>query len=176
MINSLKVTLNVTLGFVPLIFLWSISNKLGLILGLASILILFAKNIINKNIGIMSSVLLAYFTIYNILYFYFDMDFIIQYRYLTSYVVLALMGFVSIRIGKPYTMYEAKSGYREGFGESPLFIEVNVLITKIWATIYLINAIIELMGHNTITIIVMNILVALGVTLSIIIPGLLPEA
>ena len=124
----------------------------------------------------MSVVLLAYFAISNILFFYFKMDVVIQYRYLTSYIVLALMGFISIGLERPYTMYEAKSGYREDFGESPLFIEVNSLITKIWATIYLVNAIIELLGHNTSTVIIMNILVAVGVALSIIIPGLLPEA
>lgn len=176
MANSLKACFNVTFGFVPLIFLWSISNKLGIILGLVSILILFIRNLINKNIGIMATVLLIYFAISNILYFYFKIDIVIQYRYLTSYIVLALMGFISTRLGRPYTMYEAKSGYREDFGESPLFIEVNSLITKIWATIYLVNAIIELLGHNTTTIIIMNILVIVGVALSIIIPGLLPEA
>ncbi|BAH05518.1 hypothetical protein [Clostridium kluyveri] len=176
MVNSLKASLNVTLGFVPLILLWSISNKLGLILGLVSIVILFIKNVINKNIGIMSCVLLVYFITSNILYFYFQMNFIVEYRYLTSYITLGLMGFISIMIKKPYTMYEAKSGYKKGFGESPLFIEVNILITKIWTTIYLVNAIIELTTHNTITIIVINILIVLGIALSIIIPGLLPEA
>ncbi|MBI6875577.1 hypothetical protein [Clostridium aciditolerans] len=176
MSNSLKACLNVTFGFVPLIFLWSISNKIGIVLGLISILILFIKNVINKNMGIISVVLLVYFVISNILYFYFKMDSVIQYRYLTSYIVLALMGFISTRLGKPYTMYEAKSGYREDFGESPLFIEVNSIITKIWATIYLVNAIIELLGHNTTTVIIMNILVIVGVALSTIIPGLLPEA
>ena len=68
MVNSLKASLNVTLGFVPLIFLWSISNKLGLILGLGSIVILFIKNVINKNMGIMSCVLLVYFITSNILW------------------------------------------------------------------------------------------------------------
>ncbi|WML37293.1 hypothetical protein [Clostridium sp. OS1-26] len=176
MVSSLKACFNVTFGFIPLIFLWSISNKWGIVLGLVSISILFIRNLMNKNIGIMSVVLLAYFAISNVLYFYFKIDVVIQYRYLTSYVVLALMGFISTRLGKPYTMYEAKSGYGEDFGESPLFIEVNSLITKIWATIYLVNAIIELLGHNTNTVIVMNILVSVGVALSIIIPGLLPEA
>lgn len=176
MVSSLKACFNVTFGFVPLIFLWSISNKLGIVLGLVSISILFIKNVINKNIGIMPIILLVYFVISNILYFYFKMDSVIQYRYLTSYIVLALMGFVSTMVGRPYTMYEAKSGYRDDFGESPLFIEVNNLITKIWATIYLVNAIIELLGHNTNTVIIMNILVVIGMALSIIIPGLLPEA
>ncbi|APM37863.1 hypothetical protein [Clostridium kluyveri] len=176
MINSLKASLNVTLGFLPLILLWSMSSKLGLILGLGSIAILFIKNVMNKNMGIMSCVLLVYFITSNILYFYFQMDFVVGYKYLTSYITLGLMGLISIIISKPYTMYEAKSGYKKGFGKSPLFIEVNILITKIWTTIYLINAIIELTGHNTITIIIINMLIILGIALSIIIPGLLPEA
>jgi Na+-transporting NADH:ubiquinone oxidoreductase subunit NqrB len=137
--------------------------------------VLLIKDIINKNIGIMSRVLLVYFTISNIFYFYLKMDSVIQYKYLTSYVVLALTGFISIRLGRPYTMYEARSGYSKEFGKSSLFIEVNVVITKIWATIYLINAIIELAGHNIMTIIIMNGLVIIGIILSIIIPGALPE-
>ncbi len=175
MLNSLKASLNVTLGFVPLIFLWSISNKMGLILGLISILIVFTKNIINKNIGIMSCVLLVYFVISNILYFYFKIDFVFQNRNLISYIILSLLGFVSVILGKPYTMYEAKSGYKEGFGDSPLFIEVNILITKIWAVIYLINFFLELTGDNINTVIIANILIALGMVASVMIPAAFPE-
>ena len=43
------------------------------------------------------------------------------------------------------------------------------------ATIYLINAIIELAGHNIMTVIIMNILVMIGIILSIMIPGAFPE-
>jgi Na+-transporting NADH:ubiquinone oxidoreductase subunit NqrB len=98
-----------------------------------------------------------------------------EYKYLTSYIVLALTGFISIMLGRPYTMYDARRGYEKEFGKSPLFIEVNIVITKIWAIIYLINAIIELSGHNIVTITIMNGLVILGIILSIIIPGALPE-
>ena len=175
MSSNLKAFLNVNLSFLPLILFWSISNKLGLVLGLVFVLMIFIKEIINKNIGIMSRVLLVYFTISNIVYFHLKMDSVIEYKYLTSYVVLALMGFISIMIGKPYTMYEARSGYSKDFGNSPLFIEVNAVITKIWATIYLINAIIELTGHNIMNVIIMNILVIIGIILSIMIPGAFPE-
>ena len=78
-------------------------------------------------------------------------------------------------LGKPYTMYDARRGYEKEFGKSTLFIEVNIVITKIWAVIYSINAIIELSGHNIMTITIMNGLVILGIMLSIIIPGVLPE-
>lgn len=173
--NSLKATLNVTLSFFPLMLLWSISSKMGLILGLVSILILFIRNIINKNVGIMSYVLLFYFVISNILYFYFNIDFVLENKNLISYILLSLMGFASIMLKKPYTMYEARSGYGEEFGKSPLFIEVNILITKIWAIIYLVNFFLELTGHNINTVIIANILVILGITASIMIPTAFPE-
>lgn len=175
MSSNLKAFVNVTLSFLPLMFLWSIPGKFGLVLGLASTLILFIRNMINRNIGIMPCVLLAYFIVINLFYFYFKMDSVIHYKYLSSYIVLALTGFISIMAGKPYTMYDAKSGYREGFGKSPLFIDVNIVITKMWASIYLINAVIELIGHNTATIVIMNILVAIGILLSIMIPAALPK-
>lgn len=175
MSNNLKAFLNVTLGFLPLIILWSIPSKLGLVLGLVSALMLLLKERTNKNIGIMPSVLLVYFTIFNIFYFGFKMESAIQYKYLTSYIVLALTGFISIILGRPYTMYGARSGYSKEFGKSPLFIEVNIVITKIWVIIYLMNAIIELMGHNIVTVIIMNILVIIGMILSIMIPRAFPE-
>ncbi|WP_333886709.1 hypothetical protein [Clostridium sp.] len=175
MFISLKTSLNVMFGFIPLILFWSIPNELGLILGLLSALIIFIKNILNKNVGIMCCVLLAYFTISNILYFYFKIHFTQNHRYLISYIILALMGFISIIISKPYTMYEAKNSYKKGFEKSPLFIEVNILITKIWSIIYLFNAIMELTAHNAITVLIINILIILGIVLSITIPGMFPE-
>lgn len=171
--SSLKAFLNVTLSFLPLMLFWSISSNLCLILGFASILMLFIRDIINKNIGIMSIVLLVYFTISNILYFYLGINSVMEYKYLTSYTVLALTGFISIMMGRPYTMYDARRGYEKEFGKSSLFIEVNIVITKIWAVIYLINAIIELSGHNIMTVIIMNGLVILGIMLSTIIPGVI---
>lgn len=56
--SSLKAFLNVTLGFLPLMFLWSISSNLCLVLGLASILMLFIREVINKNIGIILSIII----------------------------------------------------------------------------------------------------------------------
>ncbi|OOM78643.1 hypothetical protein [Clostridium sp. BL-8] len=173
--SNLKAFFNVNLSFVPLIFLWSISSQFGIALGFISVIVLLIKEVINKNVGIMSRVLFVYFIIFNICYFCFKIDSVIQYKYLTSYIVLALMGFISIMFGKPYTMYEARSGYDKEFGKSSLFIEVNVVITKIWAVIYLINAIIELAGHNVITIIIMNGLVIIGIILSVVIPSAFPE-
>lgn len=173
--SSIKAFINVNLSFLPLILLWSIPNKMGIVLGFVSVLFIFIKEIINKNIGIMSRVLLAYFIISNIFYFIFHIEVIIQYKYLSSYLVLALMGFISILLKKPYTMYEARSGYDKEFWNSPLFIEVNIVITKIWATIYLINGIIELVGHSIITVLIMNGLVVVGIILSIMIPTALPE-
>ena len=52
---------------------------------------------------------------------------------------------------------------------------INILITKIWATIYLINVIIELTGHSVIKVAIMNAFVVIGTVLSIMIPGLMPE-
>lgn len=176
MSNNLKAFFNVSIGFLPLIFLWSISNEMGIILGLVSTVGLIIKEVITKNKGIISRVLLVYFVIISIVYFYLKIDSVIQYETLVSYIVLALTGFISVILGKPYTMYEARSGYNADFGDSPLFIEVNILITKIWAVIYSINAIIEIAGHNVMSVIFMNVMVIIGIILSITIPGALPEA
>ena len=117
-----------------LIRLWTVSkySHSEMIIGTSRYASIPNKGVckINKNIGIMSRVLLAYFTISNIFYFYLNIDSILQYKYLSSYIVLALTGFISCSFGKPYTMYEARSVYGKEFWNSSLFIEVNILITK----------------------------------------------
>jgi hypothetical protein len=173
--SEVKAFLSVFTGFVPLILLWSIPNHYALVLGTAMILILLAKSIIMKNIGILTIVLTIFFLTSSVLYFYCHLSVVLDHKALISYILLALTGFITAAIGKPYTMYDARVGYPKSFWGSPLFIEVNVLITRIWAVIYLINTVIMLLlGNSILALVLSNSIIAVGIISSIAIPKLMP--
>ncbi len=125
----------------------------------------------------MTIVLTAYFLVSDMLYFYYNLPAILEQKALFSYVLLFLTGFVTAALRKPYTMYDARAAYDKSFKDSPLFIEVNILITRIWASIYLINSLLVLTaGYGALAIVLSNTLVAVGIVCSILIPNLMPES
>jgi hypothetical protein len=79
-------------------------------------------------------------------------------------------------LGKPYTMYEARSGYSKEFGRTPLFVKINIVITKMWVVIYSINVIMKLVVESSVNIMIMSIVIELGILPLIIISGAFPEA
>lgn len=163
-----------TLTFVPLILHWNMNNEYSLILPLGVSLVLLAKNLIKKDYGVMAITLSGYFIIVNILYFKFGVDIVLQKKMVISYVVLSIMAFISIKLYKPFTMDGAKGAYEKGFGQSPLFIEVNILISKIWGVTFLISGI-ALLSENFIVGIINNVCMFIAILLSTAIPKLLPE-
>jgi hypothetical protein len=111
------------------------------------------------------------------LYFYYHIPAVLEYKSLISYALLSLAGFVTAAFRKPYTMYNARAAYDEGFGESSLFVEVNILITRIWAGIYLLNTLLfTFVVNRPVAIIAANALVVMGIVCSIIIPDAMPES
>ena len=175
--SEVKAFLSVFTGFVPLILLWSIPNHYALVLGTAMILVLLTKDFIKKNTGILRIVLTVFFLTSSVLYFYCNLSIVLDHKTLSSFILLALTGFITDAIGKPYTMYDARAGYHKSFWGSPLFIEVNILITRIWAVIYLINTVIMLsFGNGVLALILSNAIIAVGIISSMAIPQLMPGA
>jgi hypothetical protein len=173
--SEIKAFLSVFTGFVPLILLWSIPNHYALILGTATIMVLLIKDIIMKNTGILRIVLTVFFLTSSVLYFYYQLSVILEHKTLISFILLTLTGFITAAIGKPYTMYDARAGYHKSFWGSPLFIEVNILITRIWAVIYLINTVILLsLGNGFLALVLSNAIIAVGIISSLAIPQLMP--
>jgi len=175
--SEIKAFLSVFTGFLPLILLWSIPNHYAIILGTAMVLILLINDIIMKNTGILRIVLTVFFLTASVLYFYCQLSIILEQKTLISFILLTLTGFITAAIGKPYTMYDARAGYHKSFWGSPLFIEVNILITRIWAVIYLINTVILLsLGNSFLALVLSNAIIVVGIISSIAIPQLMPGA
>jgi len=175
MLKGIQVFLLVSMGFVPLMLHWSISSYFGLILGSVFLFIIIIKELINRNITLMTKTLSIYFIFANILYFSFQIDQVITNRHLHTYALLGIMSLYSLLVKKPFTMDSAKDGYDKGFDSSPLFIEVNMIISGIWCATYVASTILRAIGSSSIFIIIPNILIGLAITCSIIIPSLLPE-
>lgn len=173
--DSLKATLNATLNFLPLMLLWGISNQHAFWAALAAASGLILLNIVRKSFNIKPIVLFLYLGLSVILYHYLKIDFVLSQKQLISSLVLGSMGLISILLNKPYTMYFAQSSYDKAFAKSPLFIEVNILITKIWTAVHFINAVMEAFNHSTYTVVITNLLVAIGIASSIMIPSMLSD-
>lgn len=171
--KGFKITLRATLDFIPLILHWSISNNMGLVLGGVVALLVVILKVIKKELGLMNKVVGLYFIIVNILYFYFQIDVVFQKRHLISYMVLAAMSFISILLYRPFTMDASKGAY-ETIEDSPLFIEMNILITKIFGVVYTINAIFTYFRNGNIPLI-STTLTALAISASIILPSFMPD-
>ncbi|MCT4507395.1 MAG: hypothetical protein N4A48_01305 [Tepidibacter sp.] len=175
MSKGLRVFFIVSSGFLPMMLHWSISSSLGLILGSIALVCILIKEVFEKNISLMTKTLTVYFLISNILYFIFDINKVIINRHLYTYILLGTMSLYSLIIRKPFTMDGAKNGYEKGFDISPLFIEVNMLISTIWCTTYIINSIFRFIGNGPIFIILPNILIIIAIACSITIPNLMPD-
>ncbi|WFD11499.1 hypothetical protein [Tepidibacter hydrothermalis] len=175
MSKGLRVFFMVSVGFIPMVLHWSISSSLGLILGSFVLVALLIKESFKKNISLMTKTLTLYFLIANVLYFIFDINQVIINRHLYTYISLGTMSLYSLIIRKPFTMDGAKSGYKKGFESSPLFIEVNMLISTIWCATYIISSILRFIGDNLLFVVIPNILISVAIACSIIIPNLMPD-
>lgn len=171
-----KIALSTTLKFIPLILYWSITSEWGMILGAAISVLILSTEIATRKHSLLSMFTTAYLLLVNSLYFGFGQHYLFDKRHLISYLALAVFGLISVILDKPYTMYEARKSYADEFGVSHLFIEVNILITKIWIITYTLAAIIRTLGENSFVVIIPNILIAVAIFLSIKIPNLMPEA
>jgi hypothetical protein len=57
-----------------------------------------------------------------------------------SSTALAVMAWVSLAVGQPFTLGIAKDMVPEEFWESPRFLHVNVVITRFWAVSFTVSA------------------------------------
>ncbi|GAA0742396.1 hypothetical protein [Clostridium oceanicum] len=171
--KGLVISLRGFVDFIPLIFLWSMPNHKGILGAFISSFILLIIKGLKKDVGIMVKVVFIYLAIINILYFNFNIEGILKERYITSYGVMAAMSFVSIKMYRPFTMDISKKDYK-AIKDSPLFIEMNIIISKIFGVTYLINTILSCFKKDFLSII-SPILIIIPILASIILPRFMPE-
>jgi hypothetical protein len=72
-----------------------------------------------------------------------NLTFIIPYMGTFIYTALAAVSFVSIISRTPFTVQYARTMVDKALWDHPLFLKVNVFMTGVWGTIFLINLILS---------------------------------
>jgi len=83
------------------------------------------------------------------------------------YFILFLIAVFSLIIKQPYTLRVSKGEYPEIYWKDKSFLTINNIVTETWAIIFIANAIIFLLLGMPFTVILSNILIALGIVFSV---------
>jgi len=145
-------------------------NMLGIIIPLFIALLLIIPQIRKRDFNLMDVTSLLYFSIANAATFIFNLNMFVEKSGFLGYFALFLMALFSLIIKQPYTLQVSKRDYPEIYWKEKSFLFINNIITGIWAGIFILNAIIFLLLNKPITIILSNILIAFGITFSIVFP------
>lgn len=165
--------LYILISFIPWIIYWilcSMGNTLGVLIPLIISLILINPQVQRRDFNWMDITSLLYFSIANVATFIFNVSVFMEQNGFMGYFVLFLMALISIIVKQPYTLQVSKRDYPEVYWKDKSFLAINNLITAVWAGIFLSNAVIFLFFSFPFTVILSNVLVALGIIFSTIFP------
>ena len=168
----------VSLSFIPWIIYWVLSgmgSTLAIIIPLAVTFTFVSFRAIRKRYNIMDLFSFIYFIAAAIVTFFTDSMFFMERSGSLGYIVLFVMAVFSLVIGRPYTIEGVKNDYPQSFWKNPMFTTINTVITVIWAIIFIVNSVLFVILNKPLPIITTNILIGLGVVLSIIIPKMMPD-
>jgi len=168
----------VSLSFIPWIIYWvlsGMSSTLAIIIPLAVTFAFVSFRAIRKRYNIMDIFSFIYFIAAAIVTFFTDSMFFMERSGSLGYIVLFVMAVFSLVIGRPYTIEGVKNDYPQSFWKNPMFTTINTVITVIWAIIFIVNSVLFVILNQPLPIITTNILIGLGVILSIVIPKTMPN-
>jgi len=160
-------------SFIPWIVYWMLSGMgivLGVVVPLLISLLLIIPQIRQQDFNLIDLTSVLYFSIATVGTFILNLKIFVESSVFLGHSVLFLMALFSLIIKQPYTLQVSKRDYPETYWKEKLFLDINNLITAVWAIIFLLNAILFLLLVKPFTVVLSNILIALGMTLSIIIP------
>lgn len=163
----------ILVSFIPWIVYWilcGMGNVLGIVVPLAISLFLIIPQIRKKDFNLMDLTSVLYFSIASVSTFIFNLNIFVRSSGFLGYSVLFLMALFSLTVKQPYTIQCSKKDYPEIYWKDKSFLAINNLITIVWACVFLLNAIIFLLLSMPFTMILSNILIALGISFSIIFP------
>jgi Phytoene dehydrogenase and related proteins len=164
-------------SFVPWIIYWIIcgmGDRSGVVIALVISFLLVIPQMHRRNFNIMDLTSLFYFSVATIATFILGSNIFVEKSGFLGYLSLSLMAFISIAIKRPYTLQVAKRDYPEIYWREKSFLKINNMITGIWAAIFMLNAVMFIFLNTPLAIISSNILVAIGIALSILLPLKVP--
>ena len=160
-------------SFVPWIVYWvlcGMGNLLGIIIPLVIALLLIISQTGKRDFNMMDVVSLSYFGIAAVATFIFNLNVFVEKSCFLGYFTLSLMALSSLIVKKPFTFQVSKRDYPEIYWKEETFLAINNTITGVWAATFLANATISLLLNATSRAILSSILIAFGMTFSIVFP------
>jgi len=141
----------IIVGFVPWIVFFSLPNQTQQQINFAVIFVLGLTLLLNRK-GLKAGFILPWGTV---VFFVFALIMVVVLKNdwvakpvnlnLLVNAMLALIAWLSMAIGKPFTIQYARQKVSQEFWDSPRFLFVNKMITLVWALAFTINMIISLM-------------------------------
>jgi all-trans-retinol 13,14-reductase len=165
--------LYILVSFIPWIVYWTlcgIGSMLGIVIPFVISFILIIPQIRRRNFNLMDLFSFLYFTTAIMGTFIFSLNIFMESSGFLGYFVLFLMALSSLIIEQPYTLQISKRDYPKVYWKDETFLAINNIITVVWVGIFLANATIFLLLHVPVTIILSNLLIALGIVFSIFFP------
>lgn len=169
--------ISILASFSPWIVYWSLSAFNGLVsllLPTALVAFLVALESRDRLFKMMDLASLIYFSVASAATLVSGTKLFIEYSGFLGYLALFFMALFSIALKRPYTLDISRASYPEAYWSDPIFIAVNSLITVAWSAIFLLCSLLFLFHQGMTAAIVSNILVAVGIALSVILPLKLP--
>lgn len=145
-------------------------NKFGIIVSLAISLLLLIPQIRKQDFNLMDIASVFYFSIAAFGVFIFKSNIFVESSGFLGYFVLFFMALFSLVIRQPYTLQVSKKDYPEIYWKDKSFLDINNIITVAWAGVFLVSAVIFLLLSMPFTVILSNVLIAFGITFSVIFP------
>ncbi|MEX0569462.1 MAG: FAD-dependent oxidoreductase [Candidatus Njordarchaeota archaeon] len=166
--------LYILFSFVPWIVYWVLCGIgvafLGIMIPFVITVLLFGFQLYNREFSIMDLTSLLFFSVALIGVFIFNIGLFVTDSGFLGYFVLFLMALFSVIIGHPYTLQVSKRDYPPVYWKTKIFLTINNIITTVWATIFLVNAMIYLLLTHPMSTILSNIMIGVGIAFSMLFP------
>jgi len=176
-VGSILGMVYITVSFIPWIVYWVLCGlgfRLGVFFSFVISLILIMPQIKWKVYDLMDFASLLYFGLAVVGTFIFSLEFFVENCGFAGYFVLFLMAAFSIATKKPFTFKVARKDWPEAYWRERSFLLINNIISAVWAFIFMVNAVLFLLLTTPYNLVFSNILIAFGITFSIIFPAKAP--
>lgn len=178
--------LQVFIGFIPWIIYWALSGPglwniaiLGALLAAAGIVAF--RYVRSRAFKTMELTSVAFFAVHALVTLVIGSPILKTYSPVASNLMLAAMAIGTLAAKNPFTYQYAKESWDKSYWNDPAFININMLITSIWAGIFVINTLLGALAAFVfsaqspvawllLTVIAPNALVVMGIALSAALP------
>ncbi|HDJ66955.1 MAG TPA: FAD-binding protein, partial [Nitrososphaeria archaeon] len=163
----------ILISFIPWILYWVLCGlgiRIGILISLTIAIILVIYQIHLRELYPMDLVSLTYFIVAFIATYIFNSEIFVKESGFLGYLALFMMALVSIAVRKPFTLQVSKRDYPEVYWKNRVFLLINDVISGIWSVIFLLNSIMSITLSNPYTRVVSNLLIAIGIALSVFLP------